>query len=38
MIPPVISILLWSIAGTVLLTILLILLRLLVLTIEEFTK
>lgn len=38
MIPPVISILLWSIAGTVLLTILLILLRLLVLTIKEFTK
>lgn len=38
MIPPIISILLWSIAGTVLLTILLILLRLLVLMIEEFTK
>ena len=38
MIPPVISILLGSIAGTILLIILLILLRLLVLTIEEFTK
>lgn len=38
MIPAVINILLWSIAGTVLLTILLILLRLLFLIIEEFTK
>ena len=38
MIPAVISILLWSIVGTVLLTILLILLRLLFLIIEEFTK
>nr|DAS94681.1 MAG TPA: chitin synthase regulator [Caudoviricetes sp.] len=38
MIPSVISILLWSIAGTVLLIILLILFRLLILTIKEFTK